>query len=81
MEWICVKDRHPELYTFNIVFEKRFGTSEPCPISIARWNGEKWELIGEDSDGECSGAYSDIFWDIDPKHISHWMPLPQTPQD
>lgn len=79
MEWISVKDRFPEPYTFSIVFEKRQG--EPSPISIARWNGENWELIGEDSDGECSGAYSDIFWDIEAKCITHWMPLPQPPKD
>lgn len=75
-EWISVKDKLPESYVFVLVFEKRI--HEPSPISIARWEGISWNGLGA-IDGEHNSFYSDLFWDMNWKHITHWMPLPEPP--
>lgn len=78
MEWISVKDRLPELYEFVLVYSSMMG-DEPCPITIARWNSEKWEtLCNEEENNAC--ACGDLFWSTDSKEITHWMPLPQPPE-
>jgi len=77
-EWIDVRDRLPEPYVFCLVFERRM--DEPSPISIARWEGDKWNGIGEDED-ESNAFYSDLFWDISWKNITHWMPIHNPPKE
>lgn len=76
MSWISVKDGLPEPFIFVLVHEMRSG--EPSPTSLARWEGDKWNGLGEDED-ETNAFYSDLFWDISWKHITHWMYLPQLP--
>lgn len=78
MEWVSVKNRHPESYIFVLVCEKRL--HEPSPISIARWEDDKWHGLGED-EHETNAFYMDLFWDISWKNISHWMPLPYPPKE
>ena len=76
MEWISVEDSLPEEYVYVLVFAKSPGTNEPCPIGIARHNGQQWESLMEN----WIGAWSDICWDYRPEHITHWIPLPSPPK-
>lgn len=78
MEWISVKDRLPEPYIFVLVYEHR--EDQPSPTSIARWEGDEWNGLGED-DEEDNAFYSDLFWGISWRNITHWMPLPSPPKD
>jgi len=55
------------------------GTSEPSPMTIARWNTEKWEtLCNENENNAC--ACGDLFWATESEEITHWMPLPKPPE-
>ena len=74
MKWISVEDKMPEPYDWVLVFEKRLGTDEPSPISIAQFS-EKWENLYRER-----AAYDDLMWDIDVSSITHWMPLPEGPE-
>jgi hypothetical protein len=77
-EWISVKDRLPEDYTFVLVYSHMPGESEPCPITIARWNTEEWEtLCNENQNNAC--ASGDLFRSTESEEITHWMPLPKPP--
>lgn len=77
MEWICVKDRLPNLYDFVIVFADNQGTNEPRPIAIARIVSEHgiWDML----DNLEVGAYQDIEYGMDACDITHWIPLPNLP--
>ncbi len=76
--WISVKEMMPEIYFFVLVYSKIPGNSEPCPITIARWEGERWEtLCNEDENNAC--ASGDLFWATESDEITHWMPLPKPP--
>ena len=56
------------------------GTNEPCPITIARWNGKEWQtLCNENENNAC--AKGDLFWSTESCEITHWMPLPDEPKD
>ena len=80
MEWINIKDRYPEKYKFVLVFSKMNGTDEPCPITIARFNGDKWEtLCNEEENNACASV--DLFWSTNSEEITHWMPLPKPPKE
>lgn len=80
MEWISVKDRLPETYFFVLVYSKMPGTNEPSPITIARWNGDRWEtLCNEEENNAC--ASGDLFWATDSDEITHWIPLPLPPKE
>ncbi len=84
MKWIGMTERYPQSYDFVIVCEKRRGSSEPSPISIGRWTGKEWEMLGDkiDEDGVLFvSVQSDLFWDIEPTKITHWMPLPEKPHE
>lgn len=81
MEWISVKDRLPLEYVFVLVCEKSGRDGEViCPISIARWEWDRWNGLGE-KEGSCNAFFSDLFWDIQWGEITHWMPLPPPPKD
>ncbi len=78
MYWLSIKDKLPEPYIFVLVYSQMPGTNEPCPITIARWNGEKWEtLCNEEENNAC--AKGNLFWATDSSEITHWMPLPESP--
>lgn len=79
MEWISVKDKLPELYDFVMVFANNLGTNEPKPMSIGRWDGEKWEFVNHASPMPNYGAYMDIEYLMDSDDVTHWMPLPNPP--
>lgn len=78
-EWISVSDRLPDPYIFVLVCENSGRYGSICPISIARWEGDEWNGLGNDSD-ETNAFYSDLFWDIEWKQITNWMPLPEAPK-
>lgn len=79
-EWVKASDRLPEPYEFTLVYSKILGTSEPCPMTIARWNTREWEtLCNENENNAC--ACGDLFWELDPEKITHWMPLPKSPEE
>lgn len=78
--WVSVKDMLPSSYFFVLVYSKMEGTNEPCPMTIARYNGNKWEtLCNEEENNAC--ASGDLFWSTDSEEITHWMPLPLPPKD
>lgn len=74
MEWISVEDEKSPAMDYVLVFEKKFGTNEPSPISIARWTRHKYQCLFEDR-----AAYMDLTWEIEVENITHWMPLPEPP--
>lgn len=78
-EWISVKDRLPDMYNFVLVYAKICGTNEPCPTYIARYDGNKWRLLGED-EIVAIGAFMHMEYDLDVDDITHWMPLPEAPK-
>ncbi len=78
-KWINTQDRFPNEYIFVLVYEFR-SKDEPCPISIARWEGDCWNGLGENCD-ETNSYWSDLFTAIDWSKITHWMPLPQPPEE
>ncbi len=80
MEWIRSSDRLPDLYDFVLVFADNKGTGEPRPISIARWDSEKWEFINNPPSFPSYGAWMDIEYNMDSEDITHWMPLPKIPK-
>ena len=52
------------------------GGRDEDTYSFARWDGEKWELYGEDN-GPWGG---DAVGDINANSIIYWMSLPYTPR-
>jgi hypothetical protein len=80
MDWIDIKDRLPPEYFFVLVYAQMSGTGEPCPISIARYEGKEWDIIGDDLQSNAC-ACGDLFWGIESHEITHWMPLPELPRD
>lgn len=80
MKWISVKDQLPEFYTFVLIYAKITKTSEPSKISIGRYNSLNWEtLCNEEDNNAC--ACGDLYWEIFPDEITHWMKLPEPPKD
>jgi hypothetical protein len=79
MNWISVKDKLPDLYDFVLTYSQMPGTGEPSPITIARWNSEKWETLCDDEENNAC-ACGDLFWATDSTEITHWMPLPKPPE-
>lgn len=79
MQWISVQDKLPELYDFVLVFAHNKGTNEPKPISIARIINKQntWDMLGNLEEG----AYQDIEYSMDTTDITHWMPLPEEPNE
>lgn len=75
MKWISVEHGLPEPNEWVLVFEQRNGTGEPSPISVASFRDGKWENLYRER-----AVYDDLMWEIDVKKISHWMPLPLTPE-
>ena len=74
-EWIKCCDRLPELFDFVLVFADNKGTGEPKPISIARWEGDKWIFLGTLEEG----AWMDIEYSMETEDITHWMKFPSLP--
>jgi len=64
MKWISVVDDLPESFEMVLVCEKREGTGETSPVSIAHM--DNWWASYHDGD-------------IDVKKITHWMPFPSPP--
>ena len=78
MEWISVKDRMPDDYQYCLVYAKREGTDERCPISIGRYEIDEWALLFEGENNACAGG--DLTWEMDADEITHWMSLPEPPK-
>lgn len=67
-EWICVKDRLPEIGQWVLVFD---AADERGYMSV--WTRE------EDEDGDC---WSDgQGWWQPLAEVTHWMPLPEPPAE
>jgi hypothetical protein len=88
MEWISVKDGLPinrsgPTKDWVMVTEKRDGTAEPWPFTIARYTEDGWEFFYSNElfcrSPLFSGGVDDLLLDC----ISHWMPLPipKPPED
>lgn len=79
MQWISVEERLPPSYHFVLTCSNMCGPNETSPITIARWNNEKWEtLCNEEENNAC--VCGDLFWTTDSEEITHWMPLPEPPK-
>lgn len=76
-EWISIKDKFPPEYVFVLVHQLNEG-NEPSPTSIARWEGNKWNGLGENND-ETNSFWSDLFWSMEWEKITHWQPFPKPP--
>jgi len=79
MNWIKVDESLPDIYDFVLVCADNEGTNEPKPITIARYDGEKWEFIDKTPLIQTTGAHMDIEYSIDIDDITHWMKLPLMP--
>lgn len=78
MDWISVKDGFPADGQYVLVCAVLGGTGEPSPMSIAQYNkGSRylWDL--EDN---TPVAYDDSTWGFHTEDITHWMPLPKSPE-
>jgi hypothetical protein len=67
-EWISVKDKLPEVNQFTLI----------------TWAGAKVPLIGcfkgkRDDNNAWLGSDSD-FWIASDSEVTHWMPLPPSPE-
>lgn len=81
IEWIKCSDRLPGLYDFVLVYATTLGTDEPKPITIARWNGKEWEFMANYIDKMGYGVYQDLEWEVDSTEITHWIELPEAPNE
>jgi hypothetical protein len=77
MDWIKIEDRLPEYYEYVLVYARKEG-NEPSPISIARQFKGVWEMMS-DQDQSNAIAHGDLTWGMDAEEITHWMPLPESP--
>jgi hypothetical protein len=78
--WISVKDSLPANFDYVLVYAQMSGTDEPCPMSIARYEADKWEILFEKCSNEAACACGDLTWHIDAGDITHWKPLPKPPK-
>lgn len=73
MEWIKCSERFPQKYDYVLVCD----SVEPA-FNIAMFNGECWNFLYENCPSVCStGLVYCVFSD----HITHWMPLPESPKE
>jgi hypothetical protein len=74
-EWISVKDRLP-YYDWVLVCV----AVNPRPVSIARYTGEKWDFLSSNDTWDYAACKGDCTIAMDIDEITHWMPLPKTPE-
>ncbi len=53
---------------------------EPYVISIARYDGDKWDFLCTNDSWTYGAAYGDTTIPIDLDQIGYWMPLPKSPE-
>ncbi len=70
MKWINVKDRLPEDCLYYLIL-----IPEDDQVRVAQWVPET--KIWQEKQNECCGC-QDYYL---PNQISHWMPLPEDPDD
>ena len=75
-DWIEVKDSLPKNYEYVLVYAKMPGTNEPCPISIARYEVDRWKLLFEGENNAI--ACGDLTWEIEADEITHWHEIPKS---
>lgn len=93
MNWISVKDRLP-IGNVWILVSKQFHKEIPMQtlntvISIARWIPEKeifqfpfcLEAIDKDLNYNIGVFMRTAFADFNPDEVTHWIPLPEGPED
>jgi hypothetical protein len=83
-EWIPIKHCLPiqmpkNLPTMDWVLV--CSTNEPFPITIARWDGDKWDFLSNDAGWDYGAVYGDCTHAMDRDDITHWMPLPKPPEE
>lgn len=73
--WHKYPDEMPEDYEYCLVYAKRNGTGEPCPISIAICYKGTWEMLNHSQSNAVScGDLTDY---MDSDEITHWSYLPK----
>jgi len=72
MIWNCASSTKPEVYEYVLVYAEMPG-DEPSPVTIGRWDGERWDCFDE------AVACGDLNWHLDPEDITDWMELPTLP--
>lgn len=78
MEWININERLPEIYKYVLVASKK--DHEPSCISIARYDGKKWEMLTYTTESNAV-ACGDLTWYMEELEITHWMELPELPKE
>lgn len=81
MKWISIKERLPKLDDEVLFLSQRdgiqigyMGDKNPLYTSRKRKNDPEILWINRD-DGCCSGV------DLNPTDVTHWMPLPEKPDE
>ncbi len=82
-DWINVEDRLPIQIpegwpTLNWVLV--LSKDMPLTISIARYNGDKWEFLDTNDSWTYGAMKGDCTNPIDIDNIGYWMPLPNPPE-
>lgn len=80
MQWISVKDKLPtDLDTCALDYFLVYGLSGTALIGIAQYDKDdkRWYFMDDNKVGvnTCLGPYP-----FDDKNITHWMPLPNSPE-
>lgn len=81
MKWISVKDKLPsDLDTCSLEYFLVFGSGYPGIIGIAQYDkdGKCWYFMDNNKIGVNSCMGPEPF---DDKYITHWMPLPNSPEE
>lgn len=77
-EWISIDSSLPNDYEAVLVYAKRKGTGEPCPVSIAYTIFGKWKMLNHSPNNAVScGDLGDY---MEEDEITHWMALPELPK-
>lgn len=80
--WISIKDRLPDPYVYVLVYHFSKGTDEPCPMSVAYYDGEKWVMFQKVQCCPNAWAMPDLGYSISGYNdIDMWHPLPPSPND
>ena len=84
-KWIKCSEELPIVdgiptYDWVLVTSERKGTWERWPITFARYTGEVWDFFYSDEEDCHCPVKSDFCSSMHLFEITHWMPVPESPE-